>query len=82
MRSIITGVAENFETIHGKLRNCLTNRNKKDAWESIAATVNALGVCPQTVDELKVKWKDLKAKATTDHILITEAGNTHLLVEA
>lgn len=66
IRVVLKGVQDNYDDIHGKLQNRLTNQKKTKIWEGTCENVNSLGVCRRNVDELRTKWKYLKSKATTD----------------
>ena len=50
-------VEENFDILHSKLTNSLTNVRKNGIWAEITREVNAAGVACRTVNDIKEKWK-------------------------
>ena len=51
------------DIFEGKFSNTLTNIKKKNAWQEVTSKVNALGVDSRTVEEIKIKWKNLCSSA-------------------
>ena len=56
-------VEENLILIQSKLTNAITNKRKQEIWAKIAAQVNAIGVTPRSVQDIKDKWKNLQTNA-------------------
>lgn len=55
---------ENAEILDASLRDVDTNRKKKAAWKAIHAYVNSINPnANRSLDEVKMKWKNLKKKA-------------------
>lgn len=76
--ALLEGVRHHYASIVGRFSSTkggeLTNKKKNDAWAEITRNVNATGSGQKrTTDQIKFRWKNLKAKATKDH---SEAKNT------
>ncbi|XP_064639460.1 nuclear apoptosis-inducing factor 1-like [Lineus longissimus] len=56
-------VRQNASIMTSKFRNMTENDRKNELWTNIATSVNAVGICKRTSDEVKEKWRQLKAKA-------------------
>ena len=59
IRLLIEEYENRRDTFEGKFSNTLTNIKKKEAWQEVTSKVNALGVDLRTVEDIKVKWKNL-----------------------
>ena len=59
IRVLIEEYEAKRDIFEGNFSNTLTNIKKKSAWEE----VNALGVDSMTVEEIKIKWKNLCSSA-------------------
>ncbi|XP_048586883.1 myb/SANT-like DNA-binding domain-containing protein 4 [Nematostella vectensis] len=66
--TIITeSVAEKKEILNSKLTNSVTNKLKNSVWEEIKDKVNAVGVAPRSLVEVKDKWKNLLSQAKREN---------------
>ena len=63
LRCLLEGIGEERALVLCKFSNSITAKSKKDAWGRILRAVNGCGNCVRTEDELKKKWKDMKAGA-------------------
>lgn len=55
--------SENKDVLESKLTNSITNKHKNDLWQRITEKINALGYEKRTVDEIKMKWRNLTSHA-------------------
>ncbi|KAJ7996461.1 hypothetical protein DPEC_G00237310 [Dallia pectoralis] len=67
--ALLEGVWCHYGTIVGSFNSAKdTNKKKNDVWISIKENVNAIGSGQRrTTDQIKLRWKNLKARATKDH---------------
>ena len=56
-------VKENKDKLFGKLSPTLTKRIKDDLWKDCADRISALGLEKRSVEEIRVKFKNLKGKS-------------------
>ena len=54
---------ENKDVLELKFTNALTNKQKNDSWQRITEKINALGYEKRTVEEIKMKWRNLTSQA-------------------
>jgi len=76
--ALLEGVRCHYGSIVGRFSSSkggeLTNKKKNDIWVEITQNVNAMGSGQKrTTEQVKFRWKNLKARATKDH---AEAKNT------
>ncbi|KAF4095434.1 hypothetical protein G5714_024512 [Onychostoma macrolepis] len=67
--ALLEGVRCHYGTIVGSFNSAKdTNKKKNDVWILITENVNAIGSGQRrTTDQIKLRWKNLKARATKDH---------------
>ena len=53
----------NFDVLRDKHSNSVTNLEKARIWKNVTSKINALGVAPRNVKEIKDKWRNLTSKA-------------------
>jgi hypothetical protein len=58
----------------------VTNLEKARIWKDVTIKINALGVAPRNVKEIKDKWGNLTSKAIDISIIICEAFLIYLFV--
>jgi hypothetical protein len=56
----------NFDVLRDKHSNSVTNLEKARIWKNVTSKINALGVAPRNVKEIKDKWRNLTSKAKSD----------------
>jgi hypothetical protein len=56
-------VENNFDVLRDKHSNSVTNLEKTRIWKDVTTKINALGVAPRNVKEIKDKWRKLTSKA-------------------
>ena len=56
-------VENNFDVLRDKHSNSVTNLEKARIWKNVTSKINALGVAPRSVKEIKDKWRNLTSKA-------------------
>ena len=62
--SILQREAENnFDVLRDNHSNSVTNLEKARIWKDVTTKINALGVAPRNVKEIKDKWRNLTSKA-------------------
>ena len=62
VRCLLEALGEEKEIINSQLQGAMTARRKREAWERILTKVNAVSTrASRTLEEVKRKWKDLKA---------------------
>lgn len=74
--ALLEGVKCHYASIVGSsvVGGMVTNKRKKDIWVEITQNVNATGSGQKrTLEQVKFRWKNLRAKATKD---LAEAKNT------
>ena len=54
---------KNFDILRDKHSNSMTYVEKAKIWKEVTTNINALGVAPITVKEIKDKWRKLTSKA-------------------
>ena len=64
---ILEEAEKNLDIIKNKFSTVLSNKKKNLVWEEIRGKVNALGVCPRTVQEVKDKWRGMVSTAKKEH---------------
>ena len=60
---LLNEVARDKMTIMSRFQTWNTHRQKKEVWRRISENVNVCGVAYRTHDDVKNKWKELKASA-------------------
>ena len=67
-----------FDVLGDKHSNYVTNLEKAAAriWKDVTTKINALGVAPRTVIEIKDKWRNLTSKNIFNHILTIMITNS------
>ena len=69
--ALLEGVRCHYDTIVGSFNSVKggdTNKKKNDVWSLITENVNAIGSGQRrTTDQIRFRWKNLKARATKDH---------------
>lgn len=67
--ALLEGVRCHYGTIVGSFTSAKdTNKKKNDVWILITDNVNVIGSGQRrTTDQIKLRWKNLKARATKDH---------------
>lgn len=78
--ALLEGVKHNYASIIGSSSSgaIVTNKKKKDIWIEITQNVNAMGSGQKrTLDQVKFRWKNLRARATKDlaEVKNTQTGN-------
>jgi hypothetical protein len=56
-------VENNFDVLRDKYSNYVTNLEKVRIWKDVTTKINALGVAPRNVKEIKDKWRNLTSRA-------------------
>lgn len=56
-------VEKHFDVLRDKHSNSITNLETARIWKEITYKINALGVAPRNVKEIKDKWRNLTSKA-------------------
>jgi hypothetical protein len=51
-------VEQNFDVLRDKHSNSVTNLEKARIWKNVTSKINALGVAPRSVKEIKNKWRN------------------------
>ena len=69
------------DIFEGKYSNTLTNIKKKSAWQEVTSKVKALGVDSTTVEEIKIKWKNLCSSAKGSFHILSQSLFHFLLVQ-
>ena len=64
--ALIQSYARSKETLQGRLKSTLSNRDKKQAWYLVTADVNAVSKSHRSAAELEKKWKKLASDARAD----------------
>ena len=63
LRALLEGIGQDRDMVMCKFSSQITLKHKKEAWGRILRAVNGCGNCLRTEEDLKKKWKDLKAAA-------------------
>ncbi|KAL7395379.1 hypothetical protein ABVT39_015518 [Epinephelus coioides] len=70
--ALLEGVRCHYDTKVGSVNSAKggdTNKKKNDVWILITENVNATGSSQRRItDQIKFRWKNLKARATKDHV--------------
>ena len=59
-------VEENFDVLKEKHTNSVNNVKKARIWSEITIKINALGVAPRTLKEVKDKWRNMTSKSKSN----------------
>lgn len=62
--ALLSAYADNRETLQSKLKTNVTNRIKKNAWENVLQSVNAVARVTRTSQQIKDRWVTLKRTGT------------------
>ena len=66
--ALLEGVRAHYGIMRTKLGSSVTAEMKHDIWTDITKRVNATGSGQLwTLDQVKLRWKNFKQKATKDH---------------
>ena len=59
-------VEQNFDVLKEKHTNSVNNVKKARIWSEITMKINALGVAPRTLKEVKDKWRNMTSKSKSN----------------
>ena len=59
-------VEQNFDVLREKHTNFVNNVKKARIWSEITIKINALGVAPRTLKEVKDKWRNMISKSKSN----------------
>ena len=66
--ALLEGLRAHYGIMRTKLSSAVTAKTKRDIWTDVAKRVNATGSGHlRTLEQVKLRWKNLKRKATKDH---------------
>ena len=76
IRCLLQCIGQEKESIQCKLQGALTGWRKKEAWEKVLFNVNSCSSrMVRTYEEIKKKWKDLKAAVMKEQVSQKQTGS-------